>query len=307
MDRRRPLCATISDDNAEPLFATASRIDHWLVVEYRGQWGRKPLSASTLTESVKRHVREQLTAVPRSRLLFVRRAARRLHPGLAVYAGTTRERDRRFFKWEIETHDALGELDLARALAGDVGDGAATPVDHPLLVVCTHGKRDRCCAKFGRPLYDALREEADEDWVWQSTHVGGDRFAANLVCFPHGLYFGRLDRLEIGPLLDEYLAGRIYLAAFRGSCCYPFPVQAAERAVRAGAGLTGTDDIAVESVRRTGPERWDVAFRAAASAELHEVSVTAEHGDPTYLTCSAETLRRPRRYVATGRRVRASA
>ena len=77
--------------------------------------------------------------------------------------------------------------------------------------------------------------------------------------------------------------------------------------MRAGAGLTGTDDIAVESVRRAGSERWDVAFRTAASGELHEVSVTAELGDPTYLTCSAETLRRPRRYVATGRRVRASA
>ena len=303
MAGRRPLCATISDDNAEPLFATASRIDHWLVVEYRGLWGRQPLATSTLAEHVKEHLREQLAAVPRSRLLFVRRAARRLHPGLAVYAGTTREHDRRFFTWQIESHDALAGLDFARALEGDGADGAA-PLDHPLLLVCTHGKRDRCCAKFGRPLYDALREEADEEWVWQSTHVGGDRFAANLVCFPQGLYFGRVDRLELGPLLDEYLAGRIYLAAFRGSCCYPFPVQAAERAVRAGAGFTGVNDIAVASVRRAGADRWEIAFRAAASAELHEVTVTAELGDPTYLTCSAETLRRPRRYVATGRRVR---
>jgi hypothetical protein len=233
-------------------------------------------------------------------LLFIRRAGRRRQPGLAVFVGRTDERERPFFRLELERYEDLLELDVRAALA----DGDRPGLDQPLLVVCTHGKRDRCCAKWGRPLFDALREEADEEWVWQSTHVGGDRFAGNLVCFPHGLYFGRVDRVELGPLLDEYLAGRIYLAPFRGSCCYSFAVQAAERLVRGAAGLTGTEDLRLLGTERLGDDRWDVSFLAEPTGEVHDVEVAAKLGDPTYLTCSAETLKRPRHYVAARHRVR---
>ena len=99
---------------------------------------------------------------------------------------------------ELERYDDLLELDLASA-----GD----QVEHPLLLVCTHGKHDRCCAKFGRPLYDAVREQVDEEWVWQSTHVGGDRFAGNLVVLPDGVYYGRVEPSEAWPLLECALAG----------------------------------------------------------------------------------------------------
>jgi hypothetical protein len=169
-------------------------------------------------------------------------------------------------------------------------------LDHPLLVVCTHGKRDPCCARRGRPLYEGLREQAEDDWVWQSTHVGGDRFAGNLVCFPEGLYFGRVTRLAAAGVLDEYLAGRIDLAHYRGRSCYAFPVQAAEREVRAATGLVGIDDLSLERVERAGDVAWRVRFRAAG--RVHEVAVVAEEGDPTKLTCAAATPRRPRRYVA---------
>jgi hypothetical protein len=302
MRSRRPFCAELAQENAEPLFATASHLEHWLLVEYRGLWAHDPLPGSTLGDEVKTHLRRQLAALPRARLLFIRRPDRRRERGVAVFFGTTKERDRRFFGLELERYEDLLEFDVAAALAD--GERGAT-LNHPLLIVCTHGKRDRCCAKYGRPLYDALREEADAEWVWQSTHVGGDRFAGNLVCFPHGLYFGRVERLELGPLLDELLGGRIYLAPFRGSCCYSFPAQAAERIVRAATGLTGMDDLRLVAAERSGDGCWDVAFLAEPTGETHEVEVVAELGDPTYLTCNAETLKRPRRYAATRHRVRA--
>ena len=51
-----------------------------------------------------------------------------------------------------------------------------------------------------RPLLRPVRPSAvrraarpdRSEWVWQCTHVGGDRFAGNLVCFPEGLFFGRV-------------------------------------------------------------------------------------------------------------------
>jgi hypothetical protein len=291
---RRPFCADISAATAEPLTATASRIDHWLLVEYRGLWNRDVLGGSLFSERVKATLREQLDALPRSRLLFIRRPERRAREGRMVYFARSTEEDNALFGLEVAHVDELVGLDLA---------ALAEPVDHPLLVVCTHGKRDRCCARYGRSLYDRLRDEAEEDWVWQSTHVGGDRFAGNLVCLPQGLYFGRVDAGDVWSLVDEYLAGRIYLGRYRGRSCYPFAVQAAEHAVREARGVTGMDAVRLVSSQRLGPESWNARFLVRPSGEVHEVEVEREAGQLTYLTCDADTLRHPRRYVATRRRV----
>ena len=285
--RRRPLCADLAREDSEPLAATASRIEQWLLIEYRGLWNRAPLGGSGLSEEVKEHVRAQLAPRSPARLLFIKRPERRGRPGLRVYYGATQARAGRFFRRDLESYDELLELDLDRAEAA---------IDHPLFVVCTHGKRDPCCALYGRPLYEALRDELDEDWVWQATHVGGDRFAGNVVVLPEGLYFGRVDPSAAGRVLDAYLDAQIDLAHYRGRCWYPFPVQAAEQALREELGLTGIADLELVRAERRG-ERWDVSFRSSDGA-VHERTVVAELGELTYLTCSAERLQRPRHYRA---------
>ncbi len=188
MDERRPLCAEVSRESAEPLAATASRIENWILLEYRGLWSRDIVAGSGLSDQVKAYLREQLAVLPRSRLLFIRRPERRQHPEYAFYVARTAERGSIMLGAELGGYSDLLDLDLAGAL--DTGSaGWAHPVEGPFLVVCTHGKRDRCCAKFGRPLYDAVREQAEEDTVWQASHVGGDRFAGNLVSLPRGPLF----------------------------------------------------------------------------------------------------------------------
>jgi hypothetical protein len=291
---RRPFCADISAETGEPLTATASRIDHWLLVEYRGLWNRDLLAGSLFSARLKAALREQLAALPRSRLLFIRRPERRAREGRMLYLARSTEHGSALHGLEVEHVDELVGLDLV---------ARAEPVDHSLLVVCTHGKRDRCCARYGRPLYDRLREEAEEDWVWQSTHVGGDRFAGNLVCLPQGLYFGRIGPADVWPLLDEYLAGRIYLDRYRGRCCYSFAVQAAEQAVREARGVMEIEGVRLVSSRRLGAHRWAIRLVIRSSGEVHEVTVEQEAGELTYLTCDADALRHPRRYVAKRRHV----
>jgi hypothetical protein len=284
---RRPLCAEVSAELREPLGATASRVDRWILLEYRGLWSPDPLRGSMLADEVKAHLTEQVSRAPRSRLVFIRRPRRRGGSGIACYTGSTPERGARFYRFELERHEDLVGLDLFGADRGE-------PVDDPVLAVCTHGKRDRCCARYGRPLYDALRDQLDPDWVWQCTHVGGDRFAGNVVCFPEGLYFGRVGLADVWPLVDDYLARRIYLDCYRGRCAYTFPVQAAERHVRVETGLTGMNDLMLQSVERRGGD-WRVTFDAAGAR--HEVEVTTERGELAYLTCDADVPKRPLHYV----------
>lgn len=290
----RPPCAEVSRADEEPLAATASRVDTWLLVEYRGLWGHDAAATSTLSPEVKAHLRALGAASPRSRLLFVRRSERRGRPTIAAFVARSTEGAASVRRLELDGYDDLLAVDL---------ETAGEPVDHPVLLVCTHGKHDRCCAKFGRPLYEALRDIVDEEWVWQSTHVGGDRFAGNVVSLPHGLYYGRVDPAAALTLAESVLERRIELEHYRGRSCYSMPVQAAERAVREATGALGVEEVRLVSERSEGDRRL-VVFAAAGAA--WEVEVRREEGQLTHLTCDANALRRPRRYVAGTPRERAA-
>jgi hypothetical protein len=291
---RRPLCAETSRADAEPLAATASRVDTWILLEYRGLWAHDAVDGSILGEDVKRHLRRQRRLFPHARIIFVRRTERRGADGLCAYVARSGRGQRDLRRLSLEGYDDLLELDLATA---------GEPVEHPLFLVCTHGKHDRCCSKYGRPLYDAVREQVDEEWVWQSSHVGGDRFAGNLVALPDGVYYGRVDPGETWPVLDAALHGRVYLPLYRGRSRHPFAAQAAERAVREATGLLGVDEVEVDALERTG-EGWRADVSAGGASYV--VDVRREDGAPTHLTCSTEQLRRPKHFVAGTPRARAS-
>ncbi len=295
--RSRAFCAAVSSANAEPLAATASRIDNWIVLEYSGLWDRDVLGGSLFSDELKAHLREQLHALGPSRLLFVKKPERRAHVRPQVWFGTSEPRAERFFHLEVDDLDDLRSFDFAGALRG--GGLPGVPLGHPLLVVCTHGKRDRCCAKNGRPVYDALRRETESGWVWQSSHVGGDRFAGNVVILPQALYYGRVEPEGARALLEAHAAGRIDLEHYRGRAAYGFPVQAAEHAIRQAEELVGIDDLAFVGCKRTGDDAWCVRFGVPDGA-VREVDVASEDADEAvFLTCGAAQPSRPRRYVAT--------
>src|SRR5512146_2811003 len=110
--RRSAFCSEASLENGEPLAATASRVDHWILIEYRGLWGYDAVAASGLSEAIKARLREQRDARPNTKLLFVRRPHRRAHPGVAVFWGDSSERGGELFGAEVESHDDLLGLDL---------------------------------------------------------------------------------------------------------------------------------------------------------------------------------------------------
>jgi hypothetical protein len=211
--------------------------------------------------------------------------------GLLAFFARSEETRTELRRIELERYDDLLELDVM---------SAGTAVEHPLFLVCTHGKHDRCCAVYGRPLYDSVRELVDDEWVWQSTHVGGDRFAGNLVALPDGVYYGRVDAGQASQVIEAALDGRVDLPHYRGRSCHAFPAQAAERAVRDETGLLGVFDVSVRGVARA--EQGWLALVSAGGDEF-EVRVTREEGEPTHLTCSTNVVRRPRHYVAGKPRV----
>jgi hypothetical protein len=239
-------------------------------------------------------LRAERKRLPHARILFVRRAERRGGDGLVAFIARTASGAGELRRLELGRHDDLIDVEL---------DSAGSPVDHPLFLVCTHGKHDRCCAKYGRPLYDAVSEQVEDEWVWQSTHVGGDRFAGNLVVLPEGCYYGRVEPSEAWPVVEAALSGRIHLPHYRGRSCQGFAAQAAERAVREQTGLLGVFEVKVAAIERDG-HVWRT--QVEGDGTVYDVDVHREEGQATHLTCSTSQLRRPAHYVAGTPRARAA-
>jgi hypothetical protein len=256
------------------------------VVEYRGLWSRD-LIGSGLSDQVKNHTRAHFASRPRSKFLFVRRPDRRLRDGgYRVFWGSTLPNENRFWTARLASYEDVLEIDFMQP---------GEPLDHPLLLVCTHGKHDRCCARQGRPLYQALAELLPPHWVWQSSHIGGDRFAGNLVVLPQGLYYGRVAPTEAQGLLDDLHDGRVTSDRYRGRSCYGFAVQAAERAVREATGELGIDGVRFVDNSADGDRSL---VRLRARGREFEVEVTSREDTPRFLTCNAPRAIAPRRYDA---------
>lgn len=235
---------------------------------------------------MKAHLSAERRRLPHARILFVRQEERRGERGVAVFVAHTRASGSELRRFDVERYDDLIGLDL---------ESAGAPVEHPLFLVCTHGKHDRCCAKYGRPLYDAVREQVEAGWAWQSSHVGGDRFAGNLVVLPDGAYYGRVEPSESWPVIEAALADRVHLPCYRGRSLHGFAAQAAEMAVREASGVLGVAEVQVTRLESAG-DGWRAELKAGDA--VYEVGVRREEGEATHLTCSTQKLSRPARFVA---------
>ncbi|MDZ5661015.1 sucrase ferredoxin [Nocardioides sp. S-58] len=277
-------CAVASRARGDELAGTASTVRSWLLVERGGPWGSDALRDARLPEGVGAHLRDQARR-HRVRVLLVRR------PGRQQDGGTTRvfaARSAGAGSWletaALDRVDDVADLDLAALGAGR--SPGLEPQAAPVLAVCTHGRHDACCAELGRPLARALADGPHADQVWESSHVGGDRFAGNVVVLPRGLYYGGLDA-DTGPAVAAATAsGELLLDHLRGRSDLPMAVQAADVALRRSLGLVGLDDVRVLGARADGDlttTRLD-----AVGHGVREVVVRRVLGEePHLLTCSA--------------------
>jgi hypothetical protein len=156
----------------------------------------------------------------------------------------------------------------------------------PVYLVCTHGRHDPCCAIRGRPVAAALAADRPL-WTWECSHVGGDRFAANLVVLPHGFYYGQVPAGEAISLVRRYEAGEVSLRWLRGRSSLPAPVQAAQYFARMGLDEHGVDALPPVRVERLDHDRWLVELSQPGAPPVRLTVRSTHHIADTPLTCSA--------------------
>lgn len=257
-----------SHTGERPCLGTATtKAGSWLLIEHPGPWPER-VEQLTRPGPVADAVRNALRLGVRPQLIR-RTGRRRAIPPMQVFVGHSLPEHGEVWLEGRELADPaeLAALDMTMLAAGRP-PGFGDPVTAPLLLVCTHGRRNVCCARAGAPLARAVHARFG-DAVWETTHVGGDRYAANMVCLPHGIYYGSLSPAEAVTAADAYLRGEVVLDRLRGRAGRAEAAQAAEHFAREHCGEFRLDAVHVrstvrvadaihESVVDVGPDRYRI-------------------------------------------------
>jgi len=276
MTTRVERCAESCLRRHDTPIASASPVRRWLLIEQPGPWGRDALRQSPLPVDVADAVAGQAVDVG-ARVLLIRRPGLAYHPGPRRWAFVDSEAPGA--RW-FEFTDPLQLKDLRL-------NTLPVPVDvAPVYLVCTHGRHDACCAIRGRPLAAALAAARPAE-SWECSHVGGDRFAANLVVLPHGLYYGQVPAGEAPALADRHDAGLVSAGWLRGHSVLAAPAQAAQHFAREHLGEYRIEALPVRSMRRTAQEVWEVVMAAEQDDTVSVVVRAHVTNSDTPLTCAA--------------------
>ncbi len=244
-------CSFASVEDEEPIVGTAPTDPEILLVESPGPWGRDAVTDNRLPEVVRDHLGSLDLKV-----FLLRRCDGSAGPGTRVFFARATE----------DGFDVRGTvLDRPEDLIGlDLPDLA--PYDAPLWLVCTNGKRDRCCAELGRPIAGLLSQEWPEG-TWETTHLGGHRFSGTLLALPSGITLGRLDTSTALAACEVVERGEVPAGLVRGRAGRPGVEQARELHLLAGG------DPGAEIVATPGPVRrqscGDDKLKGTTRYEVH--------------------------------------
>lgn len=284
-------CRALSAALDEAMLATAAHQPGWVLLEQPGPWGHDALLESRLDPEIG---------------LALKAAGKRfgLRIGLIRRHGRYPEAEApptAFFAWtdasggfvervdELDDPGDLLDADLEGFAAGRA-PGIGVAHEEPIYLVCTNGRRDACCADVGRPAAAALGA-AFGDMVWESSHLGGHRFAGNLACLPGGVLYGRVTSDTAPRIARAHAEGRLDLEHLRGRVCFPPPVQAAEGFLRQASGVDRLDAVALVDAEPMGGEH---VVRLLLDGVDHRVVVRGEAQEPARaVSCAAETPERP--------------
>ncbi|WP_433169506.1 sucrase ferredoxin [Kribbella sp. CA-247076] len=277
---RPGLCSTFCRELREPLPGTAAVASGWVVVEQPGPWGAKAPTQSHLDPEFGGTF-DAACKKADVRFGLIRSPGRHPDPDgrpHQVYVASTTPGRTWLLGAGVADARELSRLDLDAVRRGDLAAVTAslpslTVIDEPVMLVCTNGKRDECCAVLGRPLVKALSAVAPGQ-VWEANHLGGHRFAPTATLLPAGTMHGHLTAASAVAVLEAGRRGETVLTGLRGRSTWTKSGQVAEIAVR-----TLTGELALDALRVVGEDLGTVIV-AHRDGRSWTVPVTSAPADP---------------------------
>lgn len=273
-----PVCTDSSLAADEQLIGSAPQTSAWVCLEQPGPWGPKAFTASHLDPSLGAAIESAASAAGvRPSLIRRTKGSTARSTGRTLLVAYTDPADSWLIAGQLDSPDQVLDLDWAAVAAGDraavIASLPLVSTDEPVLLVCTNGTRDTCCARLGRPVAIAA-EAAFPGRVWEVTHTSGHRFAPTSVLLPSGYLHGRI--LDAASVLRAADAGELSLGGLRGRSTWPAEGQVAEELVRRTHAVVGLDDLSVVSdggewvVSHRDGRSWRVGVSASVDPETLE-------------------------------------
>ncbi len=272
-------CSAASRHRADPQAGSAPVASRWLLIEHPGPWAKKPMQTPPLLGPVGAAIEETCASFG-GKVLLVRRPGRR-EPGddsTAWYAVDTIRRTwiRGFWRRSEDLLAAAHALGPPLSMSDEDAD--------QMVLVCTHGVRDACCAVRGRPIVATLAK-ALPDQVWECTHLGGHRYAGTLLSLPDGACLGRLDPDTAVAAVTALREDAVDATFLRGTTRFLPAVQAAIVAVLGAHGRGGIDDLTPGLVEEDGDHTTVEVLGRGAMPGRTVVDVRAEALPDAPLSC----------------------
>lgn len=277
----------LSAHRGDPMLGTAFPASRVLLVEQPGGWGAAGLAASSFDHTIAQRLIGNL-GLHGIRVLAVRRPGRSAAPERRSWGIADCRPGSRGVVWGTFDQDReLLLLDPDTVLAGTPSSG---PAPAPVFAVCAHGTHDVCCAVQGRPIAAAL-ERVRPGQVWECSHVGGDRFAANVLVLPAGQLYGRVPETAVDEVVAAAESGGVVPELLRGQVGLAPAVQAALAYVHRRMGPLRIADLIVHAAE-TAPDGTERVHLGTPAGRV-TVTVAVEAGVTAMLTCRAVATSTP--------------
>ena len=211
-------CSAASRYSQEMLAASAAHYKSYILVEHTHPFPGSIREA--LVDKAWMAGLQRLAQKVNAKILLIRNQQSDYKQARLIYVDCIRKQ----YFTIISNYERLKDVSLEeKILAADT-----LWEDTAFFTICTNGKKDKCCAKFGFPVFKFFENCQTDVPVWECSHVGGDRFAANAVLMPYGIYYGRIGVEDVEPILQHLDQRKIYPTNYRGLSRLSFFEQAVE-------------------------------------------------------------------------------
>jgi len=272
-------CSVLSRISAEPLAGTAPFARHFVFITWpKKYWQYEALEAKGgFPQGLKKWMKEQSEVNGKISIRLVSRA------------GLGQDKVEIYIYPEKYCYSNVLPSQIPAVLESYFRDGitaafSPAPIEGEQIFICTHGRHDKCCAKFGQELADKMRYHVSRQKtaveVWDSSHLGGHRFAATMIDFPTGRAYGHLSADELPNYLASRKAAQVYGRAYRGSVFLSGLEQVAEAHVQ---HFCSSQEWRCQPQIRKVEKIIDSKFRCLAVLHAAESSVDSQKNIPDEL------------------------
>ncbi len=252
------------------MLGTAPQVDFWVLLEYREQWTRKAVEDNELPGPVEDWLHDSIAALEAKgrmpRVQFIRQP-RRTAGSLQLFVSESSTLRAMSFSSYLD----LTEVDLEQ----DVNEVQASN----FYCVCAHASRDLCCSRYGLATWSRLME-LSEGRAWQSTHLGGHRFAPNVLVLPQGRLYGRVHLNKVDGFFSKVENGEVDYPLLRGRSEFASEAQACEGLAehQVDSVLSCDSDLV-----RFATSRGEIEVNVPPRREEMAVVASCRDEEPTYV------------------------